>query len=71
MLLNLGGSQHVLADLLAKHAAQLPLIGAPLALLTQGAVALMDRSAWGRRLAERTGSRFPLGYFMVARAPAR
>lgn len=71
VLLNVGGSQHVLADLLAKHLAQLPLVGAPLAALTQGAVTLTDRSAWGRRLTERTGSRFTLGYFMVARAPAR
>jgi SAM-dependent methyltransferase len=66
VLVPVGGSLHVLADLLAKHFAHLPLFGAPLASAAQGLVALLDRSAWGRRFAERTGARFPLGYFMVA-----
>ena len=66
VLVTVGGSLHVLADFLAKHLAHLPLIGAPLALGVQAAVQGLDRCAWGRRLAERSGARFPLGYFMVA-----
>ena len=61
-----GGSLHVLADLLAKHLAHLPLAGVALASAVQGLVAFTDRFDWGRRLARRSGERFPLGYFMVA-----
>lgn len=68
-LTTVGGSLHVLADLLAKHLAHVPLLGTPLAAGVQTAVALLDRTPWGQRLAERTGSRFPLGYFMVAQRP--
>ena len=70
LLVPVGGSLHVLADLLAKHLAQVPLLGAPLALGAQGLVALLDRTPWGRRVAARTGTHFPLGYFMVAARPA-
>ena len=70
LLVCVGGSLHVLADLLAKHLAHLPVAGPPLASAVQGLVALTDRTAWGRRLAQRSGERFPLGYFMVAAKPA-
>jgi len=70
VLHTVGGSLHVLADLLAKHLAHLPLAGPPLASAVQGLVALLDRFDWGRRLARRSGERFPLGYFMVAAKPA-
>jgi len=70
LLVPVGGSLHVLADLLAKHFAHLPLVGAPLAAAVQGLVSLLDRCAWGRRFAARTGASFPLGYFMVAERPA-
>lgn len=66
----IGGSLHVLADLLAKHLVHLPLLGAPLAMVLQGAVGLLDRTGPGARLAERTAERFPAGYFLVARRGA-
>lgn len=66
----LGGSLHVLADLLAKHLAHVPLLGRPLALLTQMLVGALDHTRLGRRIAERSGTRFPLGYFLVARRMA-
>lgn len=69
VLLAVGGSVHVLADFLAKHLVHVPLLGQPIASALQSVVMLMDRSAWGRRLAARTGARFPLGYFMVAGRP--
>jgi SAM-dependent methyltransferase len=65
-----GGLLHVLADLLAKPLAHVPLLGAPLALLVQAPVAWLDRTAAGRRWAATSGTRFPLGYFMVARRAA-
>lgn len=70
LLETVGGSLHVLADLLAKHLAHLPLAGPPLASAVQGLVALADRTPLGRRIARRTGTRFPLGYFLVAAKPA-
>ena len=69
LLLPIGGSLHVLADLLAKHLVHLPAVGNALASAVQGAVALLDRSRLGQRVSARTGPRFPLGYFMVAQRP--
>lgn len=69
VLVSVGGSAHVFADLLSKHLDKLPLLGRPLALALLGAVALTDRWAWGRRLSEVSSAHFPLGYFMVARQP--
>ncbi len=69
LLLPIGGSLHVLADLLAKHLAHLPAVGNVLASAVQGAVALLDRSRFGQSVSARTGPRFPLGYFMVAQRP--
>lgn len=61
-----GGSLHVLADLLAKHLAHLPGLGHPLAAAVQGVVGLLDRTALGARIVRRTATHFPLGYFVIA-----
>jgi len=65
-----GGSLHVLADLMAKHLAHVPLVGSLSARGLQGLVTLIDRFEWGQGLARRSAERFPLGYFMVATKPA-
>ncbi|CAD5372641.1 Methyltransf_11 domain-containing protein [Rubrivivax sp. A210] len=70
-LVAVGGSLEVMADLLGKHLAQVPAVGATLAAGLQGAVAMFGRTPWGERLAARTAAHFPLGYFMVATRPAR
>lgn len=69
VLIPVGGSLHVMADLAGKHLAHVPAVGAPLASMAQHLVALIDRTAWGRRVRQRTGERFPSGYFMVAARP--
>ncbi len=69
LLLPIGGSLHVLADLLAKHLAHLPAVGGALASAVQGVVALLDLSRFGQRVSTRTATRFPLGYFMAAQRP--
>jgi SAM-dependent methyltransferase len=61
-----GGSMHVLVDLLAKHLARVPILGAPIALTLQAAVRMLDATAAGRRFTTLSAQRFPLGYFMVA-----
>jgi SAM-dependent methyltransferase len=70
VLIAIGGSLHVFADLLAKHLAQLPLLGPPLAIGVQTFVAALDGVALGRRIAERSATHFPLGYFMVVERDA-
>lgn len=62
-----GGLLHVLADLVAKPLAYVPVAGPALALGVQAPVAALDRTPFGRRWAATSAARFPLGYFMVAR----
>ncbi len=69
LLVPTGGSLHVLADFLSKHLAQLSWPGRLLATLLQTLCAWFGRSALGCRVADRTATRFPLGYFMVLQAP--
>ena len=69
VLVTVGGSAHVFADLLAKHLLRLPLFGHPLAVGVQSLVTVLDRTRAGARFAAHSGARFPLGYFMVARRP--
>jgi SAM-dependent methyltransferase len=69
VLVAIGGSLHVFADLLAKHFARLPLLGEPLAIGVQALVTALDGAEIGRRLAARSAAHFPLGYFMVVERP--
>ncbi|MBN1866564.1 class I SAM-dependent methyltransferase [Candidatus Sumerlaeota bacterium] len=62
----LGGTPEIAADLLAKHLCVLPVCGGRLASVIQGVVGAFVRTSPGRKMSERTASRFPLGYFMVA-----
>lgn len=65
-----GGSVSVMADLAAKHLAQVPAIGRAMAALCQALAGAFARTGLGRRIEARTGERFPLGYFMVCRRAA-
>ena len=65
-----GGSLHVLADLLAKHFVQIPILGALLARVTQGSAAYFGRTGAGQRVTGMTAARFTLGYFLIARKPS-
>lgn len=69
LLDTIGGSLDVLADLLAKHIARIPVIGKLTACAIQNAVALIDDTRWGRRLSARTSKSYPLGYFLIAKRP--
>jgi SAM-dependent methyltransferase len=66
VLETVGGSLHVLVDLLAKHLAKVPFLGGPVAVMLQAGVRALDTTALGRTFASRSGQHFPLGYFMVA-----
>lgn len=66
----LGGLLDVLADLVAKPFAKLPLVGAPLAIGLQAAVGAFGRTRLGAHVAVVSARHFPLGYFVVAERPA-
>lgn len=71
LLVPTGGSLHVFVDFLSKHLAKLSWPGRWLASLLQALCVSFGRSAFGRRVADRTATRFPLGYFMVLQVPER
>lgn len=62
----LGGAPEVLADILAKNLVHVPLIGRPLAAVTQAATRSFVDTAPGRRISARTSQQFPLAYALVA-----
>jgi SAM-dependent methyltransferase len=62
----LGGAVEVLADLLSKLFAKLPVVGVPAALGIQGIAGIIGRTRWGARIGMTSAKHFPLGYFLVA-----
>lgn len=65
----LGGLLEILGDLFAKAWSKLPLIGPPLAMVTQAVIGAFGRTTFGARVARVSSRHFPLGYFMVAQRP--
>lgn len=64
----LGGAPEVIAVLLAKIVQKVPILGKTFAVAIQSCVAIsVRRVRLFKRLSERTGHLFPLGYFVVAR----
>lgn len=69
LLSPIGGSVEVLADILAKHLQYLPILGSPLAIVIQNIALLFKRTPFGRKIYEKTGKAFPLGYFLIVEKP--
>jgi SAM-dependent methyltransferase len=69
LLRPVGGSPEVFADLLAKHFQFVPVIGHFLAWSTQAVAKGFHATGIGKRVSDRSGQVFPLGYFMVAERP--
>jgi SAM-dependent methyltransferase len=65
-LLPVGGIVEIIADLFAKALSKLPLIGPPLAMVTQFVVGAFGRTRLGARVAQVSSRHFPFGYFMIA-----
>jgi len=61
----MGGAPEVLADILGKLFARLPLVGPLLARCVQSATGLFVRRGIGRTISKRTAGLFPLGYCMI------
>jgi uncharacterized membrane protein len=69
-LLPVGGIVEIVADLFAKALSKLPLLGPPLAMVTQFVVGVFGRTRLGARVAQVSSRHFPFGYFMIAQRPA-
>lgn len=65
----LGGAPEIMADLVAKNALMLPRVGRTLAVCIQWLTWHFGRTRFGHRLSSATSTRFPLGYFVIARKP--
>jgi SAM-dependent methyltransferase len=62
----LGGLPEVLTDILAKNVTRLPVIGSLTARCLQGLCKVFGNTGFGKKVSLKTGSIFPLGYFIVA-----
>ena len=65
-----GGAADILADVMAKNAATVPVVGRPASAAIQSVAGWFGRTRPGARLRHRSSRRFPLGYFLVAERPA-
>ena len=66
----IGGVPEILADLLAKQAQVIPVVGQGLAIAIQSVARIFLKTGFGRKFSEKTRRTFPLGYFMVAEKTA-
>jgi SAM-dependent methyltransferase len=63
----LGGAPEVVADIVAKNFAAVPLIGRPVATLVQWMTEGITATRIGGKISRVTSVSFPLGYFLIAR----
>jgi hypothetical protein len=70
LIKSLGGSPEIMADLLAKHIAAIPLIGKEFAKLIQLITLSFVKQGLGKWISDRSKSYFPIGYFLVAKKSA-
>jgi len=68
-LMPIGGIVEIMADLLSKALSKLPVIGPPMAMLTQFVIGAFGRTSMGARVARVSSRHFPFGYFMIAQRP--
>jgi SAM-dependent methyltransferase len=62
---SIGGTPEILGDLFAKHFIHIPMIGGFLANGVQLITQAFIKTSLGKRISEKTGRIYPLGYFMV------
>jgi SAM-dependent methyltransferase len=66
----IGGAPEVLADVVAKNFAPVPVVGYPVAVAVQWATKAATATRFGGKVSRVTGATFPFGYFLIARKPA-
>lgn len=67
----IGGPLEVLADLSAKQAKYIPLVGGIAGSLAQATAIMLSNTFFGRKIFEKIGRKFPFGYFLVAEKPSQ
>ena len=65
-----GGTPEIMADVTAKNVVSVPAIGKYLAMAVQAITGFFISTSVGRSVSEKTGKRFPFGYFMVVEKTA-
>jgi SAM-dependent methyltransferase len=66
----IGGAPEVLADIVAKNVAAVPLVGRPVSMAVQWMARAMTATRFGGKISHVTSATFPFGYFLIARKPA-
>jgi hypothetical protein len=67
----IGGVPEVMADIFAKNIVNLPVLGRPLAVAAQWLTSCFVKTKLGKKLSRATGTKFPLGYFLIAEKPQK
>ncbi len=67
----IGGVPEVMADIFAKNIVNLPVLGRPLAVAAQWLTSCFVKTKPGKKLSRATGTKFPLGYFLIAEKPQK
>lgn len=65
----IGGAPEVIADIVAKNFAVVPLVGRPVAVAAQWITQAFSATRFGLKISRVTSASFPLGYFLIARKP--
>jgi SAM-dependent methyltransferase len=65
----IGGAPEVLADIVAKTFAAVPLVGRPVAVAVQWTAQTVSSTRIGERISSVTSKTMPFGYFLIARKP--
>lgn len=66
VLQTVGGVPEILADILAKSLVAIPRIGRSMANVVQNIASAVINTPSGRNFSKKSGTKFPLGYFVVA-----
>ncbi len=66
LLKPIGGFPEIMTDIFAKNILLCPIIGKPLACLSQWLTSIFIKTSIGCKISTSSGRRFPLGYFVVA-----
>ena len=67
---SIGGAPEIVADIVAKNIASVPVIGELLAMFVQWLTLSFTGTKYGKKLSQATSAAFPFAYFLVAEKPA-
>jgi SAM-dependent methyltransferase len=65
LLKPIGGVPEILTDITSKNIIRIPAIGKYMAMFIQQICSIFIKTSVGKKLSKKTGTQFPLGYFMI------